>query len=60
MAQHLVDQKYRLKKNLKKSIWSLESRRDDSLKAMGKFGVKKTTFYKLVKEYEKDFKKVNI
>ena len=28
-----------------------------AVKAMGELGVKKTTFYKLVKEYEKEFKK---
>ncbi|MGM0878740.1 MAG: hypothetical protein ACQEWV_29680 [Bacillota bacterium] len=31
-----------------------------AVKAMGELGVKKTTFYKLVKEYERDFKKANI
>ncbi|MFJ5624140.1 recombinase family protein [Peribacillus loiseleuriae] len=30
------------------------------VKAMGELDVKKTTFYKLVKEYEKDFNKANI
>ncbi|MEK5364077.1 recombinase family protein [Peribacillus sp. FSL K6-5616] len=31
-----------------------------AVKAMAELGVKKTTFYKLVKEYESDFKKVTI
>jgi DNA invertase Pin-like site-specific DNA recombinase len=31
-----------------------------AVKAMSELGVKKTTFYKLVKEYEKEFKKINI
>lgn len=29
-----------------------------AVKAMAELGVKKTTFYKLVKEYENDFKKI--
>ncbi|MED3692203.1 recombinase family protein [Peribacillus butanolivorans] len=31
-----------------------------AVKAMAELGVKKTTFYKLVKEYEKDFKKITM
>lgn len=31
-----------------------------AVKAMAELGVKKTTFYKLVKEYEKEPKKVTI
>lgn len=29
-----------------------------AVKAMSELGVKKTSFYKLVKEYENDFKKI--
>lgn len=31
-----------------------------AVKAMAECGVKKTTFYKLVKEYEKNYKKITI
>ncbi|MBT2674634.1 recombinase family protein [Streptomyces sp. ISL-14] len=31
-----------------------------AVKAMAELGVKKTTFYKLVKEYENDFKKITL
>ncbi|MFE4706919.1 hypothetical protein ACWGJQ_23205 [Peribacillus simplex] len=31
-----------------------------AVKAMAELGVKKTTFYKLVKDYEKDFNKITI
>lgn len=31
-----------------------------AVKAMAELGVKKTTFYKLVKEYEKDIKKISL
>ncbi|KQU14112.1 hypothetical protein ASG65_27645 [Bacillus sp. Leaf13] len=31
-----------------------------AVKAMAEIGVKKTTFYKLVKEYENDFKKITL
>ncbi|WP_311609776.1 hypothetical protein [Peribacillus simplex] len=31
-----------------------------AVKAMSELGVKKTSFYKLVKEYENDFKKITL
>ena len=52
----MVDQKLQVTEEFKEVYDRWKSGEITAVKAMGELGVKKTTFYKLVKEYEKDLK----